>query len=108
MWPGRHNTQTQLVKDSSEVRTGGCLLRGPGASREGCAVQVREGTDPAPCLKGSLNTAVSKNPVRAQPPTDRYWQGPGHKAGQENQEGWALAITSSIQLAHTCMHRAGN
>jgi len=89
----------------------GCPLCGQGAGRGDQAVREREGTNPVSCLRGSLEAAVPKGVEdgRAQSLTGRYWQSPGQAAtGWKSWEGQAVATTSSIRLAHTRMHRAGN
>ena len=86
----------------------GYPLCGQGASRGDHTTQVREGISPVSCLRGSLKAAVPEGveePSLSQTGTGKI---PAKQGGWKSREGQALAIASSIQLAHTRMHRADN
>lgn len=71
-------------------------------------MQVRECTDPAPFLKGSLKALVPKGLEEVSLSQTGIGKVLAKQLGWKSWEGCALAFASSTQLSHTHMHRAGN
>lgn len=71
-------------------------------------MQVREGTNPVSCLRSSLKATVLKGLEESSLSQMGNGKVLAKPLGWKGWEGQALATASSTQLAHKCMHRAGN